>query len=125
MPAIAGVGIPDPSDDSNIAQGRGLNREPNGGSATPKRSPEHRRRRHTVAVDGGRFATRATDHEMMREVVLKLRMLTLKPVGCLAMSIVDGDEHTIADSGHVRRMGMKKFSESRPPLDAKILQDDL
>jgi hypothetical protein len=51
-------------------------------------------------------------------------MLTLKPVGCLAVSIVDEDELTVADSGHVRRKGTKKFSQCCPPLDARLIPDD-
>jgi hypothetical protein len=40
-------------------------------------------------------------------------MLTLKPVGCLAESIVDGEELTVADSGEHLRKGIAKIRRFR------------
>jgi hypothetical protein len=54
-----------------------------------------------------------------------MRKIHLILMDCSTKSMADGVELTVTDSGDIERKGTEKFSESRPPLDAKILQDNL
>jgi hypothetical protein len=64
-------------------------------------------------------------HKTLQKESQAMRMLTVKLAGDSKSMIMSGDELTVADSGDELQRGTKKFSESRPPIDAKILQDDL
>jgi hypothetical protein len=68
--------------------------------------------------------SRPTEGSTINYGAPEMQRLTRRLMRCLAASIVDGNEHNLADSDEILQKGILKLARCNPPLDALLLQDD-